>query len=266
MFHRMPLPLESVRHFDLLHPARRLWRVRDGAAEGDGCCRLGTLERVLCDVTRVGDVPGLEIPGRYFQFLRTGDARPLEPVLEHNRLDLISLAAVAAHAVELVEQGSARCRDAAEAVSLGKVYERAGCVDRAMESYERAADDASAHIDVVAEALYRMGLRCRRDRRYADAAAIWRRILDLKPGRLRRNSYGGQVSQRSTLLGPLRQFAVEALAIHHEHRERDYEGARELTLQLLEEDGPAARTDARRHRLARLERKLARNDDSHLFA
>jgi uncharacterized protein len=266
MFHRMPLPLESVRHFDLLHPARRLWRVRDGAAEGDGCCRLGTLERVLCDVTRVGDVPGLEIPGRYFQFLRTGDARPLEPVLEHNRLDLISLAAVAAHAVELVEQGSARCRDAAEAVSLGKVYERAGCVDRAMESYERAADDASAHIDVVAEALYRMGLRCRRDRRYADAAAIWRRILDLKPGRPRRHGYGGQVSQRSTLLGPLRQFAVEALAIHHEHRERDYEGARELTLQLLEGDGPAARTDARRHRLARLERKLARNDDSHLFA
>ena len=28
MFHRMPMPLESVRHFDMLHPARRLWRTR----------------------------------------------------------------------------------------------------------------------------------------------------------------------------------------------------------------------------------------------
>jgi uncharacterized protein YprB with RNaseH-like and TPR domain len=259
LFHRMRLPLEAVRHFDMLHPARRLWRTREGATEGDGGCRLATLERVLCDVNRVGDVPGMDIPGRYFQFLRSGDARPLEPVLEHNRLDLISLAAVAAHAVELVEHGSARCRDAAEALSLGKVYERAGCFDRAIDAYERAVADRSAPVDVLAEALYRIGLRRRRDRRYAEAAGVWRRILELKQGRLGR---------RSLLLGPLRQFAVEALAIHREHRERDYEGARELTLQLLEmEDaGLGVRADARRHRLARLERKLARNDDSHLFA
>src|SRR5215203_3675028 len=68
MFHRMRMPLEEVRHFDMLHPARRLWRARAGApaAAGDaeGGCRLGTLERVLCDVTRVGDVPGMDIPGR----------------------------------------------------------------------------------------------------------------------------------------------------------------------------------------------------------
>ena len=254
MFHRMPLPLESVRHFDMLHPARRLW----GTREPDLGCRLATLEHVLCDVTRVGDVPGLEIPGRYFQFLRTGDARPLEPVLEHNRLDLISLAAVTAHAVELVDGGVAHCRDAAEALALGKVYDRAGCTDRAIACFERAAADASAHVDVTAEALYRLGVRLRRDRRYADAAAVWRRILELKQGR-----YG----TRSQLLAPLRQYAVEALAIHHEHRERDYECAREFTLQLLEElesgATPAkvrpARAEATRHRMDRLNRKLARS-------
>src|SRR5215831_17321695 len=160
LFHRIPPPVESVRHFDMLHPARRLWRhrsdaggmdqaatrLRNGAPNGDdgGCCRLGTLERVLCGVTRVGDVPGMEIPARYFRFLRSGDARPLEPVLDHNRLDLISLAAVAAHAVELVEHGSERCRDAAEALGLGKVYERAGSIARALACYERAAADRRA--------------------------------------------------------------------------------------------------------------------------
>jgi uncharacterized protein YprB with RNaseH-like and TPR domain len=163
LFHRMPLPLESVRHFDMLHPARRLWRAREETAKdvlGEGGCRLGTLERVLCDVTRVGDIPGMDIPARYFRFLRSGDARPLEPVLEHNRLDLISLAAVCAHAVQLVEEGIPRCRDAAEALALGKVYERAGSVDRAIAAYQRAAADPSAH-----------------------TMSSWKR---LQPGRLRR--------------------------------------------------------------------------------
>ena len=258
MFHRMRMPLESVRHFDMLHPARRLWRNRDDArattsVDADaGGCRLSTLERVLCDVTRVGDVPGMEIPSRYFRFLRTGDARPLEPVLEHNRLDLISLAAVSAHAVQLVAEGPGRCRDAAEAVALGKVYERAGCIDRAIDAFRKAADEPTASVDVRAEAIYRLGLRLRRERRYADAADCWRRLMEMKDSR-----YG----KRSTLLGPLRQYAAEALAIHHEHRERDYEGARELTLQLLDESDE----DATRHRLARLDRKLAKKRDSHLF-
>lgn len=263
MFHRMPMPLESVRHFDMLHPARRLWRARAGVSEDlDGGCRLSTLERVLCDVTRVGDVPGMEIPARYFRFLRTGDARPLEPVLEHNRIDLVSLAAVTAHALRLVEDGIDRCRDASEALALGKVFERAGSFDRALACFERAADEEASHVDVRAEAIYRMGLRLRRARRFGEAADAWRRLLDLKQGR-----YG----RRSTLLAPLRDFAVEALAIHHEHRERDYEGAKEFTLQLLDESDEDTRlqTEARqqrvRHRLTRLEKKLARKRDSHLF-
>ena len=108
LFHRMEMPLDGVRHFDMLHPARRLWRERaDGASaggdgDGDAGCRLATLERVLFGVRRAGDVPGMEIPSRYFRFLRSGNAAPLEPVLEHNRLDLVSLAAVTAHAARLV--------------------------------------------------------------------------------------------------------------------------------------------------------------------
>jgi uncharacterized protein YprB with RNaseH-like and TPR domain len=283
MFHRMRMPLEEVRHFDMLHPARRLWasrgpdatgmeraasRPRTGASgsegpEGttaerwprapidDGGCRLSTLERILCGVRRIGDVPGLEIPGRYFQFLRTGDARPLEPVLEHNRLDLISLAAVTAHAVQLVDEGTARCRDAAEILALGKVYERAGRVERAIEAYGLAAASTDVHVDVPAEALYRLAIRLRRDRRFMEAAACWRQLLELKQGRMGR---------RSALLAPLRQVAVEALAIHHEHRERDYAGARELALQLLDDADvvPArVKVDTTRRRLARLDRKLA---------
>ena len=274
LFHRMEMPLDQVRHFDMLHPARRLWRGRAEAADldGSGGCRLTHLERALCAVKRVGDVPGMEIPARYFRFLRSGDARPLEPVLEHNRLDLVSLAAVTARALQLVDEGRTSCRDAAEVLSLGKVYERADCLDRASDCYRHAAMDSAAAVDVRAEALYRLGLRLRRDRRFADAAVVWRDLLDLRPGR----------GRPTPVFTSLTQFAAEALAIHHEHRERDYEVARDLALLALNDadgDGVELRlkpndasskktsrkTAARQKRIARLERKLARKYDSHLF-
>ena len=42
---------------------------------------------------------GLRDPSRYFHYVRSGDARGLEAVMEHNRLDLLSLALLTARAV-----------------------------------------------------------------------------------------------------------------------------------------------------------------------
>jgi hypothetical protein len=247
MFHRLSMPLADVPHFDMLHPARRLWRSRAGAG-GDieeAGCRLSTLEQTLFDVTRVGDVPGLEIPGRFFRFLRSGDPRPLEPVLEHNRLDLVSLAAVMARGMQLARDGALSCRDGAEALALGRVYERAGALDRAEACYACAVD--SDRPEVKGEALYRLGLRHRRERRFAEAADSWRAIIELTESRSVR---------AMARLADVRQFATEALAIHHEHRERDLDGARELALFALRDDA-GARADAMRHRLARIDRKIS---------
>ena len=256
MFHRMTVPFAGVPHFDMLHPARRLWKGRSDAAPaygGDaGGCRLSTLERLLFDVRRVGDVPGFEIPERYFRFLRSGDARPLEPVLEHNRIDLVSLAAVTARAARLAQAGHDDCRDSAEALALGRIYERASLPERAEACYVRAA--GSGDLDVRGEALYRLALRCRRDRRFEDAASHWRAIVALTEARGRRRGN----------LAELRQHAVEALAIHHEHRDRDLLSARELARFALEE-GDARRADGLRHRLARLDRKLSRKQNAQLF-
>jgi tetratricopeptide (TPR) repeat protein len=253
-FHRMQMPLEDVPHFDALHTARRLWKPR-GEDQMDGGCRLSTLERTLFDVRRVGDVPGFEIPSRFFHFMRTGDPRPLEPVLEHNRLDLVSLAAVTARAVRLVEEGADGCSDGPEALAVGRIYERAGLADRAVGCYRRASTSDS--VEVRCESLYRLGLRCRRERRFSEAAARWREIVSLtEPRSVRRN----------TTAAALRQFAVEALAIHHEHRDVDLDAARELALFALKEDREVGRdsrrADGYRHRLARLERKLEKRDDA----
>jgi hypothetical protein len=255
MFHRIEMPSiggeKGVPHFDMLHPARRLWKNRAGDGYDDAGCRLSTLERTLFDVQRVGDVPGLEIPERFFQFVRSGDPRPLEPVLEHNRIDLVSLAAVTARAVRLTQAGHEACRDCAEALALCKIFEKAEHFARAEACYRRAVESPESAIR--ADALYRLAVRLRRDRRFEEAASIWRELIDFTAPR----------SMRRGILGDLRKVAIEALAIHQEHREKDLAGARELALACLEESaGPAENV---RHRIARLDRKLARRHDAPLF-
>jgi uncharacterized protein len=266
LFHRLQMPLDGVPHFDMVHPARRLWRPRAASIDvDDGGCRLATLERTLFNVNRVGDVGGFEIPARFFRFLRSGDPRPLESVLEHNRLDLVSLAAVMARAVELARGGHLACRDCGEALALGRIYERAAVDDRvssrdgvmnhAASCYRRGAESRAT--DVRAEALYRLALWHRRERRFTEAAAIWREVVDLTEPRGVRRMLG---------MRALRRFAAEALAVHHEHRDRDLDSARELALFALEEaeaDGRVA--DGVRHRLARLNRKIAKKTDAQLF-
>lgn len=251
-FHRMRAPLEDVPHFDMLHPARRLWRSRSADVE-EGGCRLTTLERVLLNLRRVGDVDGFEIPSRFFHFLRTSDPRPLEPVLEHNRLDLVTLAAVTSLAMRLTTAGEPACRDEREALSVGRVLEKAGLSERAEACFRRAASGACT--ETRAEALYRLGMRRRRERRFEEAAAFWRELLAVTE----RRAAGHEG------LTAFRRVALEALAVHHEHRVRDLDAAREMAMFALRGEAAAARTEGLRHRLARIDRKLAKKKNAQLF-
>lgn len=88
--HRLkPTGTFPAAHCDLLHQARRRWR---GTLPD---CRLQTLERFICGRQRQGDLPGSEIPGAYHDFVRTGDARTLRAICQHNALDLVTLVEVA---------------------------------------------------------------------------------------------------------------------------------------------------------------------------
>ena len=248
MFHRMEHA--ARRRSALRHAASGAAAVEGDAAEAstpakDGC-RLGTLERVLFDVTRVGDVPGFEIPARYFRFLRSGDPRPLEPVLEHNRLDLVSLAAVTAHAVRLVDDGPDGCRDARRRWRLAGLRARRlarSCRGLLSPRRGRPMPQRSAPRDCT-------GWDC-------DCGAI-------ADSRRPRTLAGADRSDRALRIAAahrggeaLRQFAVEALAIHTSTAiaicaRRASWRCSPSTKQ------PGDRTaDSYRHRLARLDRKIA---------
>jgi len=257
LFHRMSMPLADKPHVDLLHPARRLWRHRGRAGIEPEACNLAILERDLFGVRRIGDVPGFEIPSRYFRFLRSGNPAPLEAVLEHNRLDLMSLAVVTARVAEIGRGGSPACRDGRERVALGRLFERAGKVDEAERCYRDATGDRN--VQVRADGWCRLALHLRRARRYADAADAWQHVLATL-GTSRTPGTSGTLGTSGTpeTLGTL---AREALAIHMEHRSANLDGARALALEALldleEADEAPYRRDALRYRLARLDRKLA---------
>jgi len=80
----------SPPHLDLLTLARRIFKPRLPD------CALQTIEQAVLDLHRADDLPGTLIPGRYFAWLRQGDASVLEPVFSHNRQDVLSMAVLLA--------------------------------------------------------------------------------------------------------------------------------------------------------------------------
>ncbi|MSO60752.1 MAG: hypothetical protein EXQ50_01450 [Acidobacteria bacterium] len=255
LFHRLPFPLADVPHLDMLHPARRLWRGRPNTAGPDpdeSSCSLSVLEKHLAGLHRVGDVPGFEIPSRYFQFVRDGDARPLEAVLEHNRLDLISLAAVMARALTLVGRGPLESCNPHECFGLARLYERAGAHENAEGALLRSialAKRIGTEPEVYGEALRRLAWIRRRTRRVHEAAEAWRELASLP-----------------RCAAALRREAKEALAIYHEHRSHDLGAARSLVLDVLKDDPLGRRKAEAEHRLQRLERKIAVREQGGLVA
>jgi uncharacterized protein YprB with RNaseH-like and TPR domain len=82
---------------DLLHPGSRLWRRR--LAD----CSLVSVERSL-GLDRGPDLDGAEAPEAWFAFLRSGAGGRLLEICDHNRRDLVGLAAVAARLAELADR------------------------------------------------------------------------------------------------------------------------------------------------------------------
>jgi hypothetical protein len=154
---------------------------------------------------------------------------------------LISLAAVLARALTLIRSGPSSATTLQEAYGLARVYERAGAYENAEASLLATiafARRLGAEPEVHAEALRRLAWIRRRGRRMHEAAEAWNELVGLP-----------------RCAAALRREAREALAIHHEHRLKDLQSARQHALDLLA-DGPA--NPARvQHRLDRLDRKLA---------
>lgn len=119
-------------HADVLHPARRLWKLRLK------CCTLGNLESQLLHVEREDDLPGAQVPQTYFQYLRDGNFQPLERVLEHNKQDIVSLAQLLCFLCMQVAKPE-EISHQEDLLSLARALEKCGEKQKAMKCYRLCA-------------------------------------------------------------------------------------------------------------------------------
>jgi hypothetical protein len=130
---RMDSPVTPP-HLDLLHVARRVHRERAGLG-----CRLVTIERDVLGFVRHDDVESGDVSACYLHFLRTGDARALLGVIEHNAWDVVAMAALVGLYGQPLEGGLVPT----DLVGVARTLRRAGALERALET---------AHIAVEREA------------------------------------------------------------------------------------------------------------------
>lgn len=82
--HKISSPILDPRHLDLYYLARRAWK--DALPD----CRLRTVEERRLGLRRSDDLPGSEAPQAWLDWLHDHTG-PVDRVLEHNRLDVLSL-------------------------------------------------------------------------------------------------------------------------------------------------------------------------------
>lgn len=226
MSRRKP-PFERLAHMDLLHGARRLWKLRFES------CRLVELEHQILGVERQGDVPGELIPYIYFDYLRKGEILRLVPVFHHNAIDVLTLACLTAIVpYAFRDPREAKLAHGAEMMGLARWLWKGERFEEALawmrQAVERRLPDA-----LLFRGLWDIAQLERKLGRQDAAVAAYASIASC------RNAHQAQ--------------ALEELAKHYEHRERNYAMALEFTRQAQS----LCRTPELQHRRERLERKLA---------
>jgi hypothetical protein len=239
---RLKSPFQRLVHFDVLHPARRLWKLRLAS------CELTNLEKHALGIAREGDVPGSEIPQIYFNYLRSGNGQALQPVFFHNSLDIVTLAALTLELARALSEESTVGASSLDLFSLSRILDRARVTDRSSAVCRQALAQGLPE-SVEARALWQLAVQHKQRREHEEAAELW-----------------NQLARREE---PLALRALEELAIYYEHRRGDAVTALVFTtaaLDRLREDSTGLSHQKRfARRQARLEKKAKRAENSRIL-
>jgi len=234
------IPFADAAHLDLLPLARRLWRDRLESRA------LKSLEEHILGAVRTEDeVPGWLIPQMYFDYLASGDARPMKGVLYHNAMDVVAMAALLNHIAQLLNDPlTFAVEHGIDIIAIGKLYEDLGRWDDAAKLYARGLE-----LD-LSEAAFRETVR-----RYS--------YLQRKRG-----DVSSAIELWRGAAGTKQVYAYVELAKYYEHKARDHAEAIAQTHAALEiVQAPDFPRDARKqwqkdleHRLKRLETKKRKSE------
>lgn len=169
LMNRIRSNLFAQPHIDLLPPSRRLWRARLGS------CALGSLEKTLLGLERSQeDVPGWLIPGLYYEYLRSGDARPLTRVFYHNQVDMLSMVTLAGRVMRQFAYAAADDHPL-DLYSLARWQADLGLTAEA-ERNLRQVTLSDLPLELYHDALFRLAALYRRSDRREEAVGLWEQI------------------------------------------------------------------------------------------
>jgi uncharacterized protein YprB with RNaseH-like and TPR domain len=230
-------PFRNFSHVDLLHLSRRLWRDRLPSRT------LANLEVQILHASRTDEeIPGWMIPQIYFDYLRDGDARPLQRVFYHNAMDVVSLAALLNHTSSLLEDPFSQSpAEKIDLAAVARLLEDLGHIERAAKLYELCLSSGLPD-DIHADTLLRLALLHKHNNNYSAALPLWEQAASRR-----------------------RIYAYEELAKYFEHHALELDQALKWTLEALEalETALLPTTETLmwkaefQHRLQRLQKKIS---------
>lgn len=227
----MKMSLKNPYHFDLLYPARRLWKRR---LEN---CSLSTVERDILGVIRDDDVPGYLIPEIYFSYLRTKDARALKQVFEHNLQDILSMVALVSRMCFLVEDPLNNTEYGMDIFSIGKMFDEEKKYGQSTHYYAEALKHNLAEEEIL-EILRLSSFAYKRQGKWEEAEKIWREIIE---------------KSREYIYYPF-----EELAKYYEHYLKDYQKAETIVEEALNIEDNIFLREKLQYRLNRIKEKKNR--------
>jgi uncharacterized protein YprB with RNaseH-like and TPR domain len=228
---RRRFPLLQLPHLDFLFPARTIWKNTFDSR------KLGYLGEMLLGLSRSDDIEASSIPALYFSFLRSQDLAVIEPVMEHNAMDLVGLAAVVLLGARYLADHSLAA-DEGEILGLGLLCERAGLLEKA-EAFYQIAKDVSGRAAVGEQAMRRLSVLLKKKKLYLEALKLWELL-----------SAGNDLQ------------AFREISVHYEHRERNFHQAVEIVEKALVSVSlsPSQQQDLEK-RLQRLRLKISKLEE-----
>lgn len=231
---RIRLPVTSWAHFDLLHAARRVYKLRLGR------CNLSRLEAVVFAREREDDLPGAQVPQRYFDYLKTKEFALLEDVLAHNMQDVRSLAELTGHLCA-VFRNPGMLSHQEDVFCVGKTLLRTGNKDKGRNCLRIISCST-----LSAQAHMHLSLSYKKEKDWQQACASWDDMISRAEGGV---------------------FPYVEAAKYHEHISKNYEMALDYAMRALSytlnqsllTDDKRDETEKLMKRIARLKAKIGRD-------